>query len=503
MAGRMTLGVDFGGSASKATLIDEKGKVLAVAEREYKSWSEHPGWMEQSADDYYPAFVSNVREIIQKSGIHPEDIEGLAVDAATHMAVLTDENDRPLRKMIHWSDKRSGAEASWLNEEYGKLLKKYSYNSVSAAWTLPQLLWLKKYEPGVLKSAKRIYFAKDYLRHQITGDFCTDYIEAMGSLLADDVSGTWVPELCELVGVNIGMLPSIKAPTDVAGWVSKKTAEDTGLSTKTQVYVGTTDTALEVYASGAIKPGCATVKLATAGRICPVTEKPVPSHQFFNYRHVVPGLWYPGTGTSTCAISYKWYRDIFGEFEVNVARTVKKDAYEVLNAAAERVPAGSDNLFFHPYLLGEMTPYYDNQLRASFTGATMGHTKGHFTRAVMEGVAYSLKDSLEEIYRQQLYVDEFRIIGGGAKGRLWCQIVADILGQSVVKTMNNDSSLGAAMLAGVACGMFMDYEDSVNKCVKISGKVDPIPENVKIYQEGFSLYRDIQKALAPIYHRMG
>lgn len=500
MADKLLLGIDLGGSSSKATLINSQGKVLATASREYPSYSPKPGWLEQDADDLFAAVIENIKTCIAKAGIDGKDVSAICIDAATHMAVLCDKDDKPLRHFIHWSDARSGAQSKFLKENHAELLRACSVNSVSPAWTLPQLMWLRENEPEVISSARRVYFAKDYVRSRITGDFVTDSIEAMGAMLCNDHTNQWVPELCELAGLSVDMLPEIVDPSDMAGVVSSDIAAMTGLAAGTPVLTGTTDTALEVYASGAIAEGCATVKLATAGRICPITSGPIASHQFFNYRHVIPGLWYPGTGTRSCAASYKWYRDVFGAFESTEADKLGTSAYEVLNRAAEAVPAGSEKLYFHPYLLGEMTPYYDDKLRASFVGVGMHHTKGHFTRAVMEGISYSMRDCLEEIKAQKIAVNEYRIIGGGAKGKLWRQILADVLATPLTSTVDNDSSLGSAMLAGVATGVFADFNDSVNKCVTVADVVNPIPENVEVYEKGFKDYRTIQKALAEVYH---
>ena len=502
MANRMTIGVDFGGTSSKATLIDETGKVLATATKEYVSHYPHPGWVEQDPEDLYNAFIYNVRELLSKSGANSEDIVAIAVDAATHMAVFLDENDKPLRPIIHWSDSRSSKQVAWLKANKMDLLKRYTLNTPSAGWNLPQFLWLQENEPDVLKNTKHLLFAKDYVRHRITGDYYTDYIEAMGAMLSDDKTAEWVPELCELGGIDINAMPEVKAPTDIAGTVSAEVAAETGLSTKTKVLVGTTDTALEVYASGAVEVGCATVKLATAGRICPITTGPVDSPFFFNYKHLVPDLWYPGTGTRSCAASYKWFRDTFGDYEKVRAERGEGNAFDLMNDLAAAVPPGSEKMFFHPYLLGEMTPYNNDKLRASYTGVGMYHTKGHFVRATMEGISFSMRDSLEEIRRNNVRVDQFRVIGGGAKSPLWSQILCDILGEPLWRTQNNDSSLGSAMMAGVACGLFESFADSVEKCVKVSGFIEPIAENVKVYEENFQFYREIQRAMAPIYEKM-
>lgn len=499
MKKRLCIGIDFGGSSSKATLIDEDGKILATSTKEYLSHYPHPGWVEQDPSDLYNALVFNIRALLQKSGADSRDILAVAVDAATHMAVLVDENDKPIRNIIHWSDSRCSEQVARLKANNLDLIRKYSCNSVSPGWNLPQFLWMKENDPEALKKTKRIYFAKDYIRHCLTGDFYTDYIEAMGALLADDRDPHWVGELCDLAGVSPSMLPEIKAPCDIAGYVTDQAAKETGLTQGTPVIVGTTDTALEVYASGAIEEGDATIKLATAGRICVMTPGPVSSHQFFNYKHVIPGLWYPGTGTRSCATSYKWFRDVFGDHEAHRAEKENKDAYQLLDELAAEVPAGSNNLFFHPYLMGETTPYYNDKLRASFTGVSVYHRKGNFARAVMEGVAYSMRDSMDEIRKHDLKVGQYRIIGGGAKSELWSQILSDVLGEPLLRTQNNDSSLGSAMLAGVVSGMFSSYADSVEKCVRVSGRIGPNEANTKEYDRGFRIYKEIQKALAPIY----
>jgi len=495
---RMALGIDLGGSSSKVTLIDETGAVVAMAHKEYPSYSPHPGWLEQDADGLVDAVISNVRTCLNAPGVQALQIAAVAVDAATHMAVLCDGEDRPLRRFIHWSDTRCSVQSCGLKKTNSEVIKRCCVNRVSSGWTLPQLIWLRENEPEVLERTERIYFLKDYVRHKLTGDFCTDHIDAMGAMLANDHTMQWDTGLCALAGIDPGVLPEIKAPTDIAGTVSREAARLTGLAEGTPVIVGTTDTALEVYASGAVEKGCATVKLATAGRICVIADAPIPNHQFFNYRHVVPGLWYPGTGTRSCAASYKWYRDVFGTSDEDESGS---NVYETLNRGAASVPPGSEKLFFHPYLLGEATPYYDDRLRASFTGIGMHHTKGHFSRAVMEGVAYSMRDCLEEIKKQNIPVEQYRLIGGGAKGELWRQILADVLGVPLTVTKNNDSSLGSAMLAGLAIGMFRDYTDSVQKCVRVVDTVMPVPENQLIYDKGFQTYQRIQRAMAEVYHQ--
>ena len=487
---RYLLGVDFGGSSSKATLLGEDGRVAATATCEYPTYYPQSGWAEQNPEDSWNAFVSNVRELLEKSGVAPENIAAVALDAATHTAVLLDAQDRPVRNAIYWTDTRASAEADELRARCGEEITRLSFNSVSSLWTLPQLLWLSRHEPETLARTAKIMAVKDYIRYRLTGDFVTDDIEAMGFMLLDANRNAWSDELCALAGVAADKLPPLVRPTQPLSAIREEAARETGLRPDTLVIAGTTDTVMEVYAAGAIAPGQATVKLATAGRICAVTERAVVDPCLVTYRHVIDGLWYPGTATKSCAASNRWYRDTFG------------GDYAQMSDAAAGVARGSDGLFFHPYLQGEITPYRDDKLRASFVGATGHHTKAHFNRAVLEGIAYSMKDCYRELERLGIAPREAVLIGGGAKAPLWRQIMADMLGIPLRTVSDVDSSLGSAMLAGVAAGVFADHRDAAARCVRIQDEIAPDPEGVAYYERGFGLYRQIQAALAPIYHQL-
>ncbi len=493
------LGIDFGGSASKATLIDQNGSIVCSAAREYPLYYPSDGCCEQSPHDCYEACVLNIREILERSEIDPKEIAALAVDAATHMAVLLDKDDHVIRNTIHWSDRRSIEESEFLYSQYISLIRRKCLNEPSPLWTLPQLMWLQKHEPENMKRTSKLLFMKDYIRHRLTGDYCTDRIEAMGAMLMDEEQGVWSQELCDLAGISSSILPDLVDPATVVGHPTAEACRETGLSPNTLVVAGTTDTALEVLASGSIFVGQATVKLATAGRICPVSDHGICHKMLVNYRHVVPGLWYPGTTNKSCATSYRWYRDMLCGKEMVDAEKEGVDTYQVMDREAEQVPPGSDGLCFHPYLQGEATPYMDNDLRASFTGISSFHSKGHFSRAVMEGVCFSLKDSLSFLSELGIAPESASIIGGGAKSPLWSQMTADILGLPLMKSETDDSSLGSAMLAGVAVGIFSSFDDCVKKCVKPVRVYLPNPDNQVLYERFFARYKAIQDALAPIY----
>ena len=483
------LGIDFGGGASKATLIDTNGLIVSENTVEYMTFYPENGACEQNPDDWISALCENVRALLLKSGADASDILAIAVDSATHTSLVCDVEFKPLRNAIHWTDTRSRKQADELRALKGEEIFEKSFHKPDTIWTLPQLIWLRDAEPDIFKKIRYIFFEKDYVRYYLTGVFCTDYIEAEGSMLFDCNNMQWDEDLCSLAGITTDMLAPIVSPTDIIGNVTDVAAKATGLKEGTPVICGTTDTAMEIFASGSVNKGDITVKLATAGRICVITDKPYPDRHLVNYSHVADGLWYPGTATKSCAASYRWYRDTFG------------GEYKELDEGAKDIQIGADGLIFHPYLNGELTPYADPTLCGSFIGVRATHTKAHFTRAVLEGVAYSLLDS-------KLYLDSLNIpynsiataIGGGTKGKLWRQMIADALGIALKTTESADSSLGSAMLAGIAVGVFKDADDAVAKCVKEVDVTYPNPENTEKYRKVFETYKKIHDALAPIYN---
>lgn len=482
------LGIDFGGGASKATLIDTDGNIISENTVEYETLHPVNGACEQRPDDWIKALLENTNALFKNSCINPSDVLAVAVDSATHTFVVCDENFNPLRNAIHWTDSRSKTQSDILIRDYGDEIFTKTHHKPQTIWTLPQLIFLKETESEIFSKIKYIFFEKDYIRYYLTGVYCTDYIEAEGSMLFDCNSMRWDEKLCGLAGVTVDMLPPIVKPTDIIGNITEAAAKATKLKAGTPVICGTTDTVMEVLASGAVNKGDITVKLATAGRICVITDKPIPDKHMINYSHIIDSLWYPGTATKSCAASYRWYRDTFG------------GNYKDLDNDAGKIPIGSDGLIFLPHLNGELTPYADPSLCGSFTGIRATHTKAHFTRAVLEGVAYSLLDCKNYLDTLSVeYNDTAIVIGGGAKGNLWRQMIADVLCITLKTTESSDSSLGSAMLAGIAVGVFKDANDAVAKCVKTLDVVTPNFQNTKKYKEVFSYYKKIHDALAPIY----
>jgi len=479
------LGVDFGGGSSKATLIDEKGKVVATATAEYPTHFGENGKAEQNPLDWYESACKNIRSVLRD--VDASAVKCLCFDAATHTAVLMDENFSPVCDSVYWTDTRSINEKKYLADNFGVEIFEKCKHNVDTIWSLPEILFIKNNFPEIYKKVKKVTFAKDFVRGKFTGDFVTDSIEAEGSMLFDFDKKEWDAHLLSILGLTKENMPKIVNPLDVVGYVCEQVALYTGLQVGTPVICGATDTVMEVFASGGVNKGDSTVKLATAGRICIVSDNFVPDKNIVNYSHLKDGLYYPGSGTKSCASSLRWFRDAFG------------GSFEEFSCLAGNIPVGCDGLIFHPYLVGELTPYANPLIRGSFTGVGAEHTKAHFVRAVMEGVAMSLMDCKKYLQERNLKIaNKAYVIGGGAKSKVWRQMVADALNITLVQTENNDSSFGSAMCAGISAGFFKDYDHAIAVCQKITGVTEPIKENNQKYEKLFNKYKKISAFLAEI-----
>ena len=479
------LGVDFGGGASKATLMNKDGEVVRTATAEYSTVFGDGGLAEQNPNDWYSAAVKNIRAVIED--IDPALVECVCFDAATHTAALLDENREPVCNSVYWTDTRSVNEKRHLERDFGEEIFKKCKHKVDTIWSLPEIMFVKNNYPETFSKVKKVTFAKDFVRGKFTGDFVTDYIEAEGSMLFDYDKCDWDDALLSLAGLNRDMMPTVVSPFDVVGTVNKSAARDTGLAEGTKVICGATDTAMEVLAAGAVNVGDVTLKLATAGRICVVTESFYPDRNIVNYSHLKKGLCYPGAATKSCAASLRWFRDTFG------------GDYSEFDKMARDIPIGCEGLVFNPHLMGELTPYADPDMCASFVGIRSSHTKAHFARAIMEGVAMSLLDCKNYMTERGIKLgSKAFVIGGGAKSELWRQIVSDALGLTLIVTERNDSSLGSCMCAGVAVGYFADLDDAVMRTQRIIDETHPICENTVKYQQLFTKYKKIGKFLSEL-----
>ena len=496
MGGRQTfLGIDLGSGGVKITLVADDGRVLASASRELVTSRPHPGWCEQAPDDWLVAMRAAARQLT--ASVDVGGIAAIGFSGGTHIAVLIDEAGRVLRPAILWSDQRSAREAAWLNERFEEQILRIGYQRAAATWTLAQLLWILRNEPEVARRCRRVVFAKDWLRTQVTGgEYLTDRVDAIGSLMLDAAAERWSPELCGMIGWPPSTLPPIVPSRTVIGGVAEEAARELGLRAGTPVVAGASDTAVEVLGAGALDDGQGVLKLATAGCVMVVSDRPRVHPRLINYLHAMPGKWYVMATTNSCASSHRWLRDLlFG-------RDPTQEAFSAMDELARSVPPGAEGLLFHPYLNGERSPYWDPLLRADFVGLTSRHDRAHLVRALYEGIAFSLRECLADVTSQGLVLREGRLIGGGSRSALWRQIMADVTGMELLRPETCDASFGAALFAAVGVGAFADEREVVRRCVRIASTSRPDPERRAFYDRLFDIYKDTQARLAEINHRL-
>ena len=513
---KMLLGIDYGTGGCKVTAIDETGAFAGEASVEYKTSHDRPGWSEQEPYDWWASLCEALRRLSSK-GVDLAKVAACALDGSTHNAVLlgtsgsralddvlSDRSFRPVRRTIMWTDQRSTAECEALREEWGEKIFSTCFQMPAPTWTLPQMMWLKANEPDALAKTEHVLFVKDYVRYLLTGVAATDCIEAQGTLFFDVANGRWDDDLVRLAGLRLDCLPRFISPTDVAGRVTSAAAKATGLPEGTPVVCGSSDSAVEDYGAGAVEPGDLIIKLATAGNVNSMTAEAHPHPKTLTYSHIVPGMWYSVSATNAAALCMRWLRDAFyGDSSRRRPAAVGGDRpsslYSLIDEEASASPIGANGVFFHPYLQGERCPYWDSNLRASFTGVSISSTRGDFARALMEGVAFSLRDCYRTLEEMKLPVKRIFLIGGGARSRLWSEIVANVFNCSVAVPAPGDASFGACLLAGVGIGLFPDAKDAVAKCLHVERTIKPDHAAAKEYDRLFACYRRIHDALAPVY----
>ena len=499
---RLLLGIDYGTGGCKVTVLDETGRFVGEASTEFPTYHDHPGWSEQEPTDWWDALCASLKKLAEK-GVDLKSVVACALDGSTHNAVLLDAAMNPIRRTIMWTDQRATAECEALRVGYCEKVFSTCYQMPAPTWTLPQMMWLKANEPDILKKTEHVLFVKDYVRYLLTGKAATDYIEAQGTLFFDMGKMAWDPELVALSGLKMSAMPAIIKPTDVVGGVTAAAAAETGLPEGLPVVCGSSDSAVEDYGAGAVESGDLIIKLATAGNVNSMTATAHPHPKTLTYSHIVPGMWYSVSATNAAALCMRWLRDSFYSTSVDESNTQtlkhSNNLYTVMDEEAQSSPIGANGVFFHPYLQGERCPYWDANLRASFTGVSISSTRGDFCRALMEGVAFSLRDCYRTLEEMRLPVKRIFLIGGGARSRLWSEIVCNVFNRPVAVPTPGDASFGACLLAGTGIGVFADVKDAVAKCLHVDRTIEPDPKAALEYDHLFTCYRRIHDALAPVY----
>ena len=480
------MGIDIGTTGVKIILISEKGKLIQSLTEEYPLITPKPGWAEQNPSDWWNATVKCIKNIISKSSVNvKKEITGIGLTGQMHGAVFLDKNNKVIFPAILWCDQRTVEECVEITEKIGKeKVFEITCNPVLTGFQAPKIIWLRKNKPECYEKVRKILLPKDYIRFCLTGEFATDVSDASGTSLFDVNKRKWSKEILGKLDIPEDFLPPSFESTEITGEITKSVAEITGLKEGTPVAAGGGDQAAGGVGNGIVEEGLVSVTIGTSGVVFAHSEKVVvdPKRRLHTFCHAVPGKWHLMGVMLSAGGSFRWFRDILG-----------KDPYELLTNEAGKVPAGCEGLLFLPYLTGERCPYPDPNARGVFFGISLKHTKAHLIRAVMEGVTFGLKDSVEIMKEIHLPLGRsFRTSGGGGKSKFWCRMQADIFNKSIVRlTSEEGPSFGAAILAGVGTGVYENVPSACKNLLKKHDSFAPRKGNIPVYEKIYPLYQEL------------
>ena len=495
----LLLGIDIGTSGSKALLIDAAGQVLATATEGYPMATPRPLWAEQDPADWWAATVAAVRRVLATEGVRAQQVVGVGLTGQMHGLVLLDGEGCVLRPCIMWNDQRTGPQCAAITAQVGaaRLLELIA-NPVLPGFTAPKIVWVREHEPDVYGRIAQVLLPKDYVRYRMTGVYATEVSDASGTALLDVQHRRWSAEMLAALDIPAAWLPPCHESPEISARLSATAAADLGLLPGTPVVGGGGDQAAGAVGSGIIGQGVVSVTLGTSGVVFAATEGFVlePQGRLHAFCHAAPGQWHLMGVMLSAAGSLRWYRDALGGPARAQAAATGADVYDLLTAEAATAPPGAEGLLFLPYLMGERTPYPDPDARGVFFGLTLRHGAPHLVRAVLEGVAYGLRDSLELMRAQGLQITQVRAAGGGAASPLWRQILADVFDSEIVLTnVTEGAPFGAALLAGVGAGLYAGVAEACAATIRLTDRVAPGPARA-VYADYYPIYRSLYPALA-------
>lgn len=482
---KYVLGIDLGTSAVKVNAMNARGEVVYAVSKDYPLSHPKPSYSEQNPEHWVDQSAAAIQELLQQFGGDAQDIVGISYSGQMHGLVLLDAQNEVLRPAILWNDTRTTEQVQQINAMMGEQqVIALTKNKALEGFTLPKILWVQQYEPDIFACIKTFLLPKDYVRFAMTNQLHMEYSDAAGTLLLDIENRHWSVEMATMFGLDLSMFPPLVQPIDEVGTISEAFATRTGLLSTTKVFAGGADNACGAIGAGIVSPGKTMVSIGTSGVLLSYEE-----HQSANFEgkvhyfnHAVPDAYYTMGVTLSAGHSLSWFKETF----------LKEQSFEEMLATVSTIAPGSNGLLYTPYIVGERTPYANAKIRGSFIGMDASHTIHHFTRAVMEGIVFSLRDSLEIIRATGKSISEIISIGGGAKNDSWLQMQADIFNATVYKLQHEQGpSLGACMIAAVGAGIFKDFNEAVQTCVALGEKFEPIAENVAMYNDFYSIYKQI------------
>lgn len=496
---------DLGTSGNKASLYDRDGKLVASAFSGYDTYYPEAGWVEQDPEAWWQSVVITTDELLRKAKVDPGSIACVTFSGQMMGCLPVDGDVRPLTRSLIWADQRGVEEAKRLEERIGQaFVYRTTGNRISPTYSAAKIAWIKGHRPEVYAQAYKFLHAKDFIVSRLTGAWVTDYCDACGMNLFDMVHRVWSAEILEAAGLDPGKLPEPHPSTDVVGRVTAAAARATGLAAGTPVVIGAGDGSCAAAGAGVVREGAAYNYIGSSSWIGLATKEPIldPEMRTFNWIHVDPDMYAP-TGTMQAAGgSYAWLKEAVCQPEVESARAIGVSPYELMNLEAAGVPPGADNLLYLPYLLGERSPHWNPYARGAFLGLTPNHRRAHLIRSTLEGISLNLRIILEA-FRSAVPVASMRVIGGGAKGALWRQILADVYQVPVerLQFLDEATSVGAMLAGGVGIGLFPDFmiAQKLNPVVDTSL---PDPERAARYDALFQVFQEAYHSLVPVFSRL-
>ena len=491
----LLLGIDVGTGGCKALLVDTRGEVIAHATTEYPLSTPRPLWSEQDPEQWWSATIASITAVLGEAPVDPARVAGVGLTGQMHGLVLLDAAGDVLRPAILWNDQRCSEQCDEIHGRLGRdSMIQRTGKPVLTGFTAPKILWVREHEPEAYRAVARVLLPKDFVRYRLTGKFLSDVADASGTSLFDVGERRWSDDILEALQIPRAWLPEVTESPVASAAVSAEAARNTGLVEGTPVVAGAGDQAAEAVGCGVVDDGSVSITIGTSGVVFAATEtlRQDSTGRLHAYCHASAGLWHVMGVMLSAGGSLRWYRD-----------TVANEPYDVLLDAAASVEPGSDGLLFLPYLSGERTPHADPRARGAFVGLTLRHGKSHLTRAVLEGVTFGLRDSLELVGALGMAVSRVRVSGGGARSAMWRQLMADVLGVEIATVnVTEGAAFGAALLAGVGVGVWPGVVDAARSVVRETGLLHPGPDRA-VYDECYQRYRALYPALAPVFAQLG
>ncbi len=489
---KQLMGIDIGTSACKVAVFDEKGKVLAQSNQSYKVYYPKDGWAEQNPDEWWKAICDGIHEVLSNEHVLPKNIQGIGVDGQSWSTIPVDKAGNALSNTPIWMDTRARNICERVKKQIGEdTIFRVAGNDFLPSYCTPKMLWFKEERSEIFRRTYQFLQSNSYIVLKLTGTMSQDYSQSYGIHFFNMKTLKYDEELAREMGLSIDLIPPLCNCDEVVGTVSAEAAQLTGLMEGTPVVAGGLDAACGALGAGVYRTGQTQEQGGQAGGMSICTDQVAAHKKLILGTHVVPGLWLL-QGGSVSGGALKWFKQEFG----------KNDSFDNLTAEAEKIPAGSEGVVFLPYMSGERSPIWDPDAKGVFYGLSFDKTRGHLIRAILEGVAYSLEHNLETAEETGVQIGMLNAMGGASNSELWTQIKADVTGRTIqVPATDTASTLGAALLAGVGCGMYKDYKEAVEKTITVSRIHIPNMENHEKYKQYMNLYRELYPNLKDLFSR--